>query len=58
MNGINYVQYQVDKVLPSVLRKAGRGAREKPLHKKWSFPLRISSVYGTISTGNCGFGHI
>ena len=25
---------------------------------KWSFPLRISSVNVTKSTGNCGFGHI
>ena len=28
------------------------------LHKKWSFPLRISSVNVAISAGNCGFGHI
>ena len=28
-----------------------------PLHKKWSFPLRISPVNVTKSTGNCGFGH-
>ena len=28
------------------------------LHKKWSFPLRISSVNMTKSTGDCGFGHI
>ena len=27
------------------------------LHKKLSFPLRISSVNMTKSTGNCGFGH-
>ena len=31
---------------------------DKPLHKKWSFPLRISSINVTKSTGNCGFGHI
>ena len=29
-----------------------------PLHKKWSFPLRISSVNVTKSTISCGFGHI
>ena len=29
-----------------------------PLHKKWSFPLRISSVNVTKSAGNCGFDHI
>ena len=28
------------------------------LHKKWSFPLRISSVNVTKSAGNCGFGPI
>ena len=29
-----------------------------PLHKKWTFPLGISSRYVTKSTGNCGFAHI
>ena len=28
------------------------------LHKKRSFPLRISSVNVTKSAGKCGFGHI
>ena len=28
------------------------------LHKKWSFPLRISSVNKTKSAVSCGFGHI
>ena len=28
------------------------------LHKKWSFPLKISSVNVTKFAGNCGFGHI
>ena len=28
------------------------------LHKRWNFPLRISSVHMTKSVGNCGFGHI
>ena len=28
------------------------------LHKRWSFPLRISSVNVTNSTENCGFAHI
>ena len=28
------------------------------LHKKWSFPLRISSVNVTKSAVFCGFGHI
>ena len=29
-----------------------------PLHKKWSFPLRISSVNVTKSAGKCAFGNI
>ena len=28
------------------------------LHKKWSFPSRISSVNETKSAVSCGFGHI
>ena len=32
--------------------------KQKPLHKKWSFPLRISSVNVTKSAGDWGFGHI
>ena len=28
------------------------------LHKKWSFPLRISLGDVTKSPGNCGFSHI
>ena len=28
------------------------------LHKKWSFPLRISTVNVTKSAVSCGFGHI
>ena len=28
------------------------------LHKKWSFPMRISPVNVTKSAENCGFGHI
>ena len=31
---------------------------EFTLYKKWSFPLRISSVNVTKSAGNWGFGHI
>ena len=29
-----------------------------PLHKKWSFPLRISSVNVIKSLVSCGFNHI
>ena len=31
---------------------------DPPLHKKWSFPSRISSVNVTKSAGNCAFDHI
>ena len=30
----------------------------RTLHKKWSFPLRISSVNVTKSAVSCGFGHL
>ena len=32
--------------------------RPEILHKKWSFPLRISPVNVTKSSRNCGFWHI
>ena len=32
--------------------------RTLTLLKKWSLPLRVSTVNVTKSTGNCGFGHI
>ena len=35
-----------------------RYVKKVPLHKKWSFPLRIYPVNVTKSAGNCGFGHI
>ena len=31
--------------------------KEYTLHKKWIFPLRISSVNVNKSAGICGFGH-
>ena len=34
------------------------GFSEYSLHKKWSFPLRISLVNVTKSEKNCKFGHI
>ena len=33
-------------------------AKPLALHKKGSFPLKISSVNVTISAASCGFGHI
>ena len=35
-----------------------RRGNQYTLHKKRSFPLRISSVNVTKSTGNCRFGQI
>ena len=31
---------------------------KRTLHKKWSFPLRISSINVTKSAVSCGFGYI
>ena len=43
-------------------KRKGKSEKEfllvQTLHKKWTFPLRISSINVTKSTGNCGFGHI
>ena len=35
-----------------------RRGNQYTLHKKRSFPFKISSVNVTKSTGNCRFGHI
>ena len=35
-----------------------RKSEKNPLHKKRSFPLRISLVNVSKSAGNCGFAHI
>ena len=35
-----------------------RFSKRQWLHKKWSFPLRISWVNVTKSVVSCGFGHI
>ena len=32
--------------------------KDDSLHKKWNFPLAISSVNVTKSAVSCGFGHI
>ena len=38
--------------------KSFEAISKSTLHKKWCFPLRISSVNVTKPEGNCGFGHI
>ena len=35
-----------------------RSTKQCTLPKKWSFPVRISSINVTESQGNCKFGHI
>ena len=45
------------KNYPTVTRVRKQGPKHS-LHKKWSFPVRISSVNVTKSAGNCWFGHI
>ena len=42
----------------AALPKLDTNKKQVLLHKKWIFPLRISSVNVTKSAGNCGFGHI
>ena len=51
--------------LPSTLAEEQKPLNElkseqelSKLHKKLTFPIQISSVNVTKSTGNCGFGHI
>ena len=46
------------KLIQHLLIKQEVPKQEVLLHKKWNFPLRISSVNVTKSAGNCGFGHI
>ena len=40
------------------MTSAYKAINETTLHKKWSFPLGISSVNATKSAVYCGFGHI
>ena len=41
-----------------VFYKLGFQSALSTLHKKWSFPIKISSVNVTKSARNCGFSHI
>ena len=42
----------------SSVNHSAKAIHHQSLHKKCSFPLRISSANVTKTTGNCGFGHI
>ena len=39
-------------------KKREREGKERALHKKWSFPLKVSSVNVTKNIVSGGFGHI
>ena len=53
-----YGQNHFQRGIFNVLLQPFQGAKVGKRHKKWSFPLRISSVNMTKSAGICGFGHI
>ena len=54
----NHPVFQYNETI-SIIRGVARAEKKDyTLHKKWSFPLRISSVNVTKSAGNCEFGHI
>ena len=58
----NMVVASKDKGYVSKIQEHSKGLewdfRSKSLHKKWSFPLRISPVNVSKSAGNWRFGHI
>ena len=49
---------QVSKKVLLILNEKFYSGKHSTMHKKWSFPLRISSVNVTKSAVSCGFGHI
>ena len=49
---------QFGSVLTAFWQQCLSSSRKDTLHKKWSFPLRISSVNASKSAVFCGFGHI
>ena len=52
--------YQQDLIISSftIATTSTTNSPAVALHKKLSFPFRISSVNVTKSVGNCGFGNI
>ena len=59
MNTFNFSAYKCWKQLSRnfwFFEKFLQNSQENTLHKKWSFPLGISSV--NVTTVSCGFGHI
>ena len=58
-NGLNRNKIQWSPlILVSEIQSVLHNIQFNTLHKKWSFPLRISSVNVTKSAVSCGFGHI
>ena len=59
---IEFLKTQILEVTSAVSQQSPSAIVEESLvhtiHKKWSFPLRISPINVTKSPGNCGFGHI
>ena len=49
---------EISEPVKSIRRAMSAKSSYHSLHKKWSFPLRISSVNVTKSAVSCGFGHI
>ena len=52
---INKHNTSIRKYIKNILVES---EQQLSLHKKWSFPLRISSVNVTKSSDSCGSGHI
>ena len=52
---INKRNTSIRKYIKNILVES---EQQLSLHKKWSFPLRISSVNVTKSSDSCGSGHI
>ena len=54
----NDIKQAIDVSVRPSKEKCDISSSTNLLHKKWSFPLRISPVNRTKSAVSCGFGHI
>ena len=52
------IRYNIDCAISSLIKSTDLLLQVYVLHKRPSFPLKISSVNVTKSAENCGFGHI
>ena len=55
---INTAWYKIMGNIVYYWKDVGAPSGELALHEKWSFLLKISSVYVTKFAISCGFGHI